>query len=441
MRLHELHRRDRLRRVSLIRSGEYDVLLSGGTDGCVLPGMIFGFSRMRAVSTRYNDRPRRRRGRSIAGATGSCSARARGCSCSSARIARGARRARLRAIEGYASTCDAYHRVQMDPDGDEIVRCIETALAKRGPAPEEIGYVNYHGTSTQLNDAIESRCVRRVFGATPIASRVVDQVDDRPSAGRQRRRRRRRDRAGADARASAADDQPRRSRSGVRHGLHPERRARRPTSTPRCATASGSDRRTARSCGGAAPASICCCSIARAPARARDDTGGRRRRAQSIADGRVGGVRHRRRDGRRSACARLVIAADGRHRSWRGARLDAICATPERWAFGAYFTASRDMTLAARCTSADGGTSASRRCRRRYQCLRRAPGLAGLRGLGQPPSDDDRRALRRMRIGCGDREARQVSPVTALGRWPSIRARPAAPASCSPAMRPASSTR
>src|SRR5882672_10906056 len=42
---------------SLIRSGEYEVVLSGGTDGCVLPGMIFGFSRMRAVSTRYNDRP------------------------------------------------------------------------------------------------------------------------------------------------------------------------------------------------------------------------------------------------------------------------------------------------------------------------------------------------------------------------------------------------
>ena len=41
----------------LIRSGEADVLLSGGADGCVTPGMIFGFSRMRAVSTRYNDRP------------------------------------------------------------------------------------------------------------------------------------------------------------------------------------------------------------------------------------------------------------------------------------------------------------------------------------------------------------------------------------------------
>jgi 3-oxoacyl-[acyl-carrier-protein] synthase II len=67
-------------------------------------------------------------------------------------------------IEGYASTCDAYHRVQMDPDGDEIVRCIETALAKAHRSAEEIGYVNYHGTSTQLNDAIESRCVRRAFG-------------------------------------------------------------------------------------------------------------------------------------------------------------------------------------------------------------------------------------------------------------------------------------
>ena len=69
-------------------------------------------------------------------------------------------------VEGYASTCDAYHRVQMDPDGAEIVRCIEGALRQAGRAPEEIGYVNYHGTSTLLNDAIESRCVRRVFGAS-----------------------------------------------------------------------------------------------------------------------------------------------------------------------------------------------------------------------------------------------------------------------------------
>jgi 3-oxoacyl-[acyl-carrier-protein] synthase II len=74
------------------------------------------------------------------------------------------------AVEGYASTCDAYHRVQMDPDGAEIVACIEGALRKSRRSREEIGYVNYHGTSTVLNDAVEARCVRRVFG------RLADRV-------------------------------------------------------------------------------------------------------------------------------------------------------------------------------------------------------------------------------------------------------------------------
>jgi 3-oxoacyl-[acyl-carrier-protein] synthase II len=55
--------------------------------------------------------------------------------------------------------------VQMDPDGSEIVACIEGALGKADRAREEIGYINYHGTSTVLNDAIEARCVRRVFGS------------------------------------------------------------------------------------------------------------------------------------------------------------------------------------------------------------------------------------------------------------------------------------
>ena len=73
-------------------------------------------------------------------------------------------------IDGYGSTCDAYHRVQMDPDGEQIVRCMNLALERSGRAAEEIGYINYHGTSTQLNDAIESRCTRLAFGA--LADRV-----------------------------------------------------------------------------------------------------------------------------------------------------------------------------------------------------------------------------------------------------------------------------
>ena len=73
---------------SLIRAGEYEVLLSGGTDGCVLPGMIFGFSRMRRSRRATTIVLRPPHGRSTAAATVSCLAKARGCSSSNARIAR-----------------------------------------------------------------------------------------------------------------------------------------------------------------------------------------------------------------------------------------------------------------------------------------------------------------------------------------------------------------
>jgi 3-oxoacyl-[acyl-carrier-protein] synthase II len=54
--------------------------------------------------------------------------------------------------------------VQMAPDGDEIVRALTLAISRAGRRPEEIGYVNFHGTSTVLNDSVEARCVRRLFG-------------------------------------------------------------------------------------------------------------------------------------------------------------------------------------------------------------------------------------------------------------------------------------
>jgi 3-oxoacyl-[acyl-carrier-protein] synthase II len=148
-----------------IRSGEADVLLSGGTDACVTPGMIFGFSRMKVVSTSYNDRPASAsrpfdRGRDgfVLGEGAWMVVLER----EDRAVARGAHI--YASIDGYASTCDAYHRVQMAPDGREIVRAIGLAIERSGRAREEIGYVSYHGTSTVLNDAIESRCVREVFG-------------------------------------------------------------------------------------------------------------------------------------------------------------------------------------------------------------------------------------------------------------------------------------
>jgi 3-oxoacyl-[acyl-carrier-protein] synthase II len=76
-----------------------------------------------------------------------------------------ARGARVYAtVEGYGSTCDAYHRVQMHPDGAQIVRAMRLAIERSGRPLDEIGYVNYHGTSTTLNDAVEARCVAEVFG-------------------------------------------------------------------------------------------------------------------------------------------------------------------------------------------------------------------------------------------------------------------------------------
>jgi 3-oxoacyl-[acyl-carrier-protein] synthase II len=151
---------------ALIRAGEAEILLSGGADACVTPGMIFGFTRMRAVSTRYNATPAVAsrpfdRGRDgfvlgegawIVVLEREDRARARGAHV-------------YATIDGYASTCDAYHRVQMDPDGEQIVRAMSNAIDKSGRAIEDIGYVNYHGTSTLLNDAVEARCVRRLFGS------------------------------------------------------------------------------------------------------------------------------------------------------------------------------------------------------------------------------------------------------------------------------------
>jgi 3-oxoacyl-[acyl-carrier-protein] synthase II len=155
----------------LLRQGEFDVLLSGGTDGCVLPGMIFGFSRMRAVSTHYNDRGAQASRPFDKGRDGFVLGEGAWMMALELEDRARARGATIYAtIEGYASTCDAYHRVQMDPDGEQIVRCMHEAIAKSGRAAEEIGYINYHGTSTQLNDAIESRCTRLAFG--PLAERI-----------------------------------------------------------------------------------------------------------------------------------------------------------------------------------------------------------------------------------------------------------------------------
>jgi 3-oxoacyl-[acyl-carrier-protein] synthase II len=156
---------------ALIRSGDADVILSGGADACVTPGMIFGFSRMRAVSTRYNDAPSQASRPFDRGRDGFVLGEGAWMVVLERETRARARGAPIYAtIDGYGSTCDAYHRVQMDPDGEQIVRAMRLAVERSGRSLDEIGYVNFHGTSTMLNDAVESRCVRHLFG--PLAGRV-----------------------------------------------------------------------------------------------------------------------------------------------------------------------------------------------------------------------------------------------------------------------------
>jgi 3-oxoacyl-[acyl-carrier-protein] synthase II len=156
---------------SLIRAGEAEVILSGGADACVTPGMIFGFSKMRAVSTRYNDMPAAASRPFDAGRDGFVLGEGAWMTVLEREDRARARGAHIYAtVDGHGSTCDAYHRVQMHPDGEQIVRAMRLAIERSGRALEEIGYVNYHGTSTVLNDAVESKCVRQLFG--PMADRV-----------------------------------------------------------------------------------------------------------------------------------------------------------------------------------------------------------------------------------------------------------------------------
>jgi len=70
----------------------------------------------------------------------------------------------LAELAGYASTCDAFHRVQIAPDVEEPVRAMQLAMADADVGKEQIGYMNLHGTGTELNDRLETLAIKRCFG-------------------------------------------------------------------------------------------------------------------------------------------------------------------------------------------------------------------------------------------------------------------------------------
>jgi 3-oxoacyl-[acyl-carrier-protein] synthase II len=156
----------------VIRRGSADVVVAGGFDAGVTPLGLAGFCAARALSTR-NDDPSHASRPFDAGRDGFVIGEGGGALILEDWDHAVARGARIRAeIIGYGATADAYHMTAPAPDGNGARRAMSLALAQAGIEPGAVGYLNAHGTSTELGDAAESGAIRAVFGADapPVSS-------------------------------------------------------------------------------------------------------------------------------------------------------------------------------------------------------------------------------------------------------------------------------
>jgi 3-oxoacyl-[acyl-carrier-protein] synthase II len=155
----------------LIRHGDADVVIAGGTESCINPLAFAGFDNMRALSRRNGDPTRASRpfDRDRDGFVLGEGAAALVVESAEHAQRRGARV--LCELAGGAITADAYHITAPDPDGAGAALAMQRALADAGLAPGEIDYIAAHGTGTSLNDAAETRAIKAVFG--PHASQLA----------------------------------------------------------------------------------------------------------------------------------------------------------------------------------------------------------------------------------------------------------------------------
>jgi 3-oxoacyl-[acyl-carrier-protein] synthase II len=148
----------------LIRHGDADIMLSGGAHSMIHPFGVTGFNLLTALSTR-NDAPAKasrpfdlqRDGFVLGEGAGMLVLE-------DLEHARRRRAAIYAELTGYGSTGDAFRVTDSHPDGRGGIACIEGALADSGLAAGDIGYINAHGTSTQVNDKVETLAIKKVFG-------------------------------------------------------------------------------------------------------------------------------------------------------------------------------------------------------------------------------------------------------------------------------------
>jgi 3-oxoacyl-[acyl-carrier-protein] synthase II len=148
-----------------IALGRQEAMLAGGSDAPLAPGILAGFCLMKVLTEDWNEEPARASRPFSRDRSGMVLGEG-----SWVYVLEEYERARLRGaniyaeITGYGATCDAYHRVRLEDTGEEPARAMRLALEDAGRAPEEVDYVNLHGTSTVLNDRIETRALKLALG-------------------------------------------------------------------------------------------------------------------------------------------------------------------------------------------------------------------------------------------------------------------------------------
>ncbi|MDR0629838.1 MAG: beta-ketoacyl-ACP synthase II [Treponema sp.] len=151
--------------LDLIRSGRCTVALAGGTEACIVPFAIGGFQMLKALSTKRNQDPEKASRPFDADRDGFVLGEGAGVlvlESEAHALSRGARI--LAEFAGYGASTDAYHITSPAPSGEGGGRAIALALQDADLAPEAVQYYNAHGTSTEINDPVETKMVKYAFG-------------------------------------------------------------------------------------------------------------------------------------------------------------------------------------------------------------------------------------------------------------------------------------
>ena len=147
-----------------IRRGDADVMIAGGSEAAITPFAYASFCAMKAMSTR-NDAPEKASRPFDKNRDGFIMGEGAGVLVLESLEHAQARGARIYCeLAGYAATCDAFHITQPDPEGKGLSMAMKRALAAAAVAPEQIDYINAHGTSTPYNDKFETLAIKKVFG-------------------------------------------------------------------------------------------------------------------------------------------------------------------------------------------------------------------------------------------------------------------------------------